>query len=100
MQHERGEGEVVHPVDVRGRIAGVTSPRNIKAGVRSYVRHERESIVDSLRRRAADLLAAVGVPAGGRAVAPLSRGEQQRVAIARALLREPPIPLALACPIG
>ncbi len=40
--------------ELRGRIARVTSPKNIKAEVRTYVRHERESLVDNLRRRAAD----------------------------------------------
>jgi hypothetical protein len=40
--------------ELRGRIARVTSPKNIKAEVRSYVRHERESLMDNLRRRASD----------------------------------------------
>ena len=40
--------------DLRGRIARVTSPTNIKAEVRSYVRTEREGFVDSLRQRASD----------------------------------------------
>src|SRR5688572_8373083 len=40
--------------ELRGRIARVTSPANIKAEVRTYVRHERESLVDNLRRRAAE----------------------------------------------
>jgi putative ABC transport system ATP-binding protein len=47
-----------------------------------------------LRERARALLATVGAPQDGRAVASLSRGEQQRVALARALLRTPPILLA------
>jgi hypothetical protein len=40
--------------ELRGRIARVTSPKNIKAEARAYVRHERESIVDKLRQRASD----------------------------------------------
>jgi putative ABC transport system ATP-binding protein len=45
------------------------------------------------RKRAADLLDRLGVPARG-SVSLLSRGEQQRVAIARALLFDPPVVLA------
>jgi hypothetical protein len=40
--------------ELRGRIARVTSPANLKAEARAYVRHERESLVDNLRRRASD----------------------------------------------
>jgi hypothetical protein len=40
--------------ELRGRVARVTSPANIKAEARAYVRHERESIVDKLRQRASD----------------------------------------------
>lgn len=35
--------------ELRGRIARVTSPANIKAEVRTYVRNERESLVDNIR---------------------------------------------------
>ena len=47
-----------------------------------------------LRRRAADLLDAVGISALGRSAALLSRGEKLRVAFARALLLRPAIVLA------
>ncbi len=47
-----------------------------------------------LRRRARDLLAAVGIGAFGRSAALLSRGEKQRVAFARALLLRPAIVMA------
>ena len=40
--------------ELRGRVARVTSPENIKAEVRTYARHEREGFVDGLRKRAAD----------------------------------------------
>ena len=40
--------------ELRGRVARVTSPTNIKAEVRNYARHEREGFVDGLRKRAAE----------------------------------------------
>ena len=40
--------------ELRGRVARVASPENIKAEVRSYARHEREGLVDGLRKRAAE----------------------------------------------
>ncbi|HET7714615.1 MAG TPA: ABC transporter ATP-binding protein [Bauldia sp.] len=46
------------------------------------------------RRRASELLVALGVPTDRRSVGMLSRGEQQRVAIARALAFDPPVILA------
>lgn len=46
------------------------------------------------RDRAASLLDTLGVMAGRRDVAVMSRGERQRVALARALLRAPPVLLA------
>ena len=46
------------------------------------------------RRRAGDLLGAVGISAAGRRAALLSRGEKQRVAFARALLLRPAVVIA------
>lgn len=46
------------------------------------------------RTRAAALLDTLGIAAGRRDVAVMSRGERQRVALARALLRAPSILLA------
>ena len=51
-------------------------------------------IPTSLRQRAADLLAQVGLDTGKRPVEVLSRGEKQRVAVARALLSNPDIIIA------
>lgn len=48
----------------------------------------------SLRQRARDLLASVGLGAHDRLAAVLSRGERQRVALARALLLQPAIVMA------
>lgn len=48
----------------------------------------------SLAKRAADLLARVGVPVARRGIETLSRGEMQRVALARALLRAPALLVA------
>ncbi len=48
----------------------------------------------ALRRRAGDLLTAVGLSAWERMTALLSRGERQRVALARALLLQPAIVMA------
>ncbi|RLM25158.1 ABC transporter [Brenneria alni] len=48
----------------------------------------------TLRQRAIDLLAQVGLATGKRPVEVLSRGEKQRVAIARALLSAPKIIVA------
>ncbi|MCL2897755.1 ABC transporter ATP-binding protein [Brenneria tiliae] len=48
----------------------------------------------ALKRRAADLLAQVGLDTGTRPVEVLSRGEKQRVAVARALLSAPEIIVA------
>jgi putative ABC transport system ATP-binding protein len=47
-----------------------------------------------VRRRAGELLDAVGVATGGRLAAVLSRGERQRVALARALLLQPGVVMA------
>ena len=47
-----------------------------------------------LRDHAAQLLAEVGIAAGGRGVATFSRGEMQRTAIARALLARPGVIVA------
>ncbi|URG52472.1 ABC transporter ATP-binding protein [Pectobacterium quasiaquaticum] len=51
-------------------------------------------IPTSLRQRAADLLAQVGLDTAKRPVEVLSRGEKQRVAVARALLSKPDIIIA------
>ena len=48
----------------------------------------------AVRKRAGELLDAVGVATGGRLAALLSRGERQRVALARALLLQPGIVMA------
>ncbi|GKW25711.1 ABC transporter ATP-binding protein [Pectobacterium polonicum] len=48
----------------------------------------------SLRQRAVELLAQVGLDTGKRPVEVLSRGEKQRVAVARALLSKPDIIVA------
>ncbi|MER3384361.1 ABC transporter ATP-binding protein [Pectobacterium aroidearum] len=48
----------------------------------------------SLRQRAADLLAQVGLNTAKRPIEVLSRGEKQRVAVARALLSQPDIIVA------
>ena len=48
----------------------------------------------AVRKRAGELLDAVGVATGGRLAAVLSRGERQRVALARALLLQPGIVMA------
>ncbi len=55
---------------------------------------DRLRVADSLRRRAAELLAHFELPLRAGPVARLSRGEQQRVALARALLLDPSIILA------
>jgi putative ABC transport system ATP-binding protein len=48
----------------------------------------------AVRKRAGELLDAVGVATGGRLAAVLSRGERQRVALARALLLQPGVVMA------
>jgi lipoprotein-releasing system ATP-binding protein len=56
---------------------------------------QRRQLDDDMRRRAQDLLAAVGLSAkAGARSGDLSGGQQQRVAIARALSMDPPLVLA------
>lgn len=69
---------------------GLSAVENVLLPAR--FRHLR--LPGDLRDRAADLLAAVGLDAGGRGVATFSRGEMQRVAIARALLPRPGVIVA------
>jgi len=51
-------------------------------------------VPSTLRRRARELLARVGVESATRRTSTLSRGEMQRVAVARALLYSPPVVVA------
>lgn len=69
---------------------GLSAVENVLLPAR--FRHLR--LPGDLRDRAAALLAAVGLDAGGRGVATFSRGEMQRVAIARALLPRPGVIVA------
>jgi hypothetical protein len=69
--------------ELRGRITRVTSPSNIKAEVRSYVRTEREGLVDNLRHRAADNPLQAAAVAAALAYPALS------------ILRAVPVPLML-----
>lgn len=60
----------VNVAELRGRIARLTSPAEIRSEVRNYVRSERDGFLDNLRARAADnplqaaaVAAAVAYPA-------------------------------------
>lgn len=69
---------------------GLSAVENVLLPAR--FRHLR--LPGDFRARAVELLAAVGLDAGGRGIATFSRGEMQRVAIARALLPRPGVIVA------